>query len=110
MSKRSKYSKNYICTSGIRTVAAGHKMVAEGWALFEEAVSGAGEGDLPQLLRSLKGMTTPTPTPPPGPTPPPQGTPPPVQMDVDAPLPSPSRVKKEGGTGTVIKKSSQKLS
>ena len=71
-------------------MAAGHRMIAEGWGMFEEAVSAAGEGDLPQLLRSLRGMTTPTPPP---------GTPPP-QMNVQpSPTPpTPSLVKKEGGT------------
>ena len=33
-------------------------MVADGWALFEEAIKGAGEGDLPWLLRHLRGVTT----------------------------------------------------
>ena len=46
-------------------VASGHRMVADGWAMFEEAIEGAGEGDLPQLLRHLRGVTTPTPPPPP---------------------------------------------
>ena len=30
-------------------------MVADGWALFEEAIKGAGEGDLPELLHHLRG-------------------------------------------------------
>ena len=47
----------------MRTVAAGHRMVADGWAMFEEAIEGAGEGDLPQLLHHLRGVTTPTPPP-----------------------------------------------
>ena len=38
-------------------------MVVDGWTLFEEAIEGAGEGDLPQLLHHLRGMTTPTPPP-----------------------------------------------
>ena len=38
----------------------GHRMVADGWALFEEAIEGAGEGDLPQLLCHHRGVTTPT--------------------------------------------------
>ena len=33
--------------------------------MFKEAVEAAGTGDLPQLLRSLRGMTTLTPPPPP---------------------------------------------
>ena len=56
----------------VRKVAAGHKMVsqghaavAEGWQLFEEAVEEAGPGDLPNLLRQLKGKMTPTQMPPP---------------------------------------------
>ena len=44
-------------------IAAGHRMVADGWALFEEAIEGAGEGDLQQLLHHLRGVTTPTPPP-----------------------------------------------
>ena len=44
----------------VRTVAAGYRMVANGWALFKEAIEGAGEGDLPQLLHHLRGVTTPT--------------------------------------------------
>ena len=39
----------------MRMVAAGHRMVANGWAMFEQAIEGAGEGDLPQLLCHLKG-------------------------------------------------------
>ena len=35
-------------------------MVADGWALFEEAIEGAGEGDLLQLLCHLRGVMTPT--------------------------------------------------
>ena len=56
-----------VFISAIRTVAAGHKLVADGWALFESVCSEAGPGELPQLLRSLKMTTTPTPatTPPP---------------------------------------------
>ena len=44
----------------MRMIAAGHRMVANGWALFEEAIEGAGEGDLPQLLCHLRGVTTST--------------------------------------------------
>ena len=39
-------------------------MIAEGWEIFEEVVEAAGTGDLPQLLRSLRVMTMPTPPPP----------------------------------------------
>ena len=77
----------FIFVSAVRTLAARHKMIAEGWQLFDEAVEDAGAGDLPQLLRSIKGMTTPQP-----PTPPP--------MDSSAarsPMPSPSPVKREPG-------------
>ena len=42
----------------MRTVAAGHQMVADGWAMFEEAIEGAGEGDLPQLLPHLRRVMT----------------------------------------------------
>ena len=59
-------------------------MVEQGWDLFEEAVKDAGSGDLLQLLRSIKMMTTPPPA-----TPPPK-------MDVSEVTPSP--VKKEPGT------------
>ena len=45
----------------MRTVKAGHQMVAQGWDLFEESVKDAGVGDLPQLLRSIKMVTTPPP-------------------------------------------------
>ena len=60
-------------------VAEGHRMVAQGWTLFEEAVGTAGPGDLPQLLCHLKGVTTPTPPPTPAPAPGPAGQ---VPMDV----------------------------
>ena len=36
-------------------------MVAEGWTLFERTCEEVGQGELPQLLRQLKGVTTPTP-------------------------------------------------
>ena len=78
-------------------MAAGHRMVAEGWAMFEEAVSSAGDGDLPQLLHSLRGMMMPTPPPP---ATPPPSTPPPQQMDAMEQSPLPSPVKKEGGSGS----------
>ena len=81
----------------VRKVAAGHKMVAqghatvaEGWELFEEAAEEAGPGDLPNLLRQLKGKTTPTQMP----TPPPQAS----RMEVGekTPMPPPaSPIKKE---------------
>ena len=41
-------------------IAVGHRMVVDGWTLFEEAIEGAGEGDLPQLLCHLRGVMTPT--------------------------------------------------
>ena len=72
----------FTCVSAVRTVAAGHKMVAEGWALFKEVVNQAGAGDLPQLLQSIRTMTTP----------PPQGA-----SDITVMTPGPSPVKKEGG-------------
>ena len=78
----------FTYVSAVRTVATGHKMVAEGWALFEEAVSQTGAGDLPQLLQSIRTMTTPPPL-----TTPPQGT----LMDITVTTPRPSPVKKEGG-------------
>ena len=78
----------FTCVSVVCTAAAGHKMVVEGWALFEEAVNQAGAGDLPQLLWSIRTMTTP----------PPLTTPPPAaQMDITAMTPGPSPVKKGVG-------------
>ena len=44
----------------VRTVAEGHRMVVQEWALFEEAMETAGAGEMPQLLCHLRGMTTPT--------------------------------------------------
>ena len=38
-------------------------MVIEGWMLFERTCEEVGPGELPQLLRQLKGATTPTPAP-----------------------------------------------
>ena len=43
----------------VRTVAAGHRMIADGWAMFEEVVEAAGTGDLPQLFRLLRGWWCP---------------------------------------------------
>ena len=53
----------------VRTVAEGHRMVMQGWALFEEAMETAGAMDLPQLLHHLRGVTTPIPPPAPVPVP-----------------------------------------
>ena len=36
-------------------------MVSDRWAAFENACANAGPGELPQLLRSLKGKTNPSP-------------------------------------------------
>ena len=78
-------------------------MIAEGWDMFEEAVEEAGTGDLPQLLRLLRGMMTPTPPPPP--TPPPavpmqsQSTTEAVPMEV-AGVSGQSPVKKEEGASS----------
>ena len=47
--------------SAVRTVAAGHRMVTEGWTLFEHTCEEVGPGELPQLLRQLKSAMTPTP-------------------------------------------------
>ena len=68
-------------------VASGHRMVANGWAMFEEAIEGAGEGDLPQLLHHLRGVTIPTS--PPLPPQPQQESAPPSDSQ-----PTPSPVKK----------------
>ena len=43
------------------TVAAGHRMVTEGWTLFQRMCEEVGPGELPQLLRQLKSAMTPTP-------------------------------------------------
>ena len=59
-------SIHVFCISAVRTVAAGHRMVEEGWTLFEETCEEVGPGELPQLLRQLKSATTPSP----GPSPP----------------------------------------
>ena len=75
------------CISAVRTVKAGHKLVAEGSELFKDVVSNAGAGDLPQLLRSTKTTTTP------------QLATPPPKLDGSTATPSPSPVKKEEGTG-----------
>ena len=58
-------------------------MIAERWELFEEAVEEGAPGDLPALLRQLKGKTTPPP-------------PTPVDLTQDMPVttPSPSPAKK----------------
>ena len=56
-------SIHVFCISAIRTVAAGHRMVAEGWTLFEQTCEEVGPGELPQLLRQLKSATTPSPGP-----------------------------------------------
>ena len=65
-------------------------MVADGWTMFEEAIEEAGEGDLPQLLHHLRGVTTPTlPPPPPQPPQPQQESAPPSDSQ-----PTPSLVKK----------------
>ena len=47
--------------SAVHKVAAGHRMVTEGWTLFERTCEEVGPGELPQLLRQLKSVTTPTP-------------------------------------------------
>ena len=92
----------------VRTVAAGHRMIAEGWKMFKEAVEAAGTGDLPQLLRSLRGMTMLTPPPPPTPTPPPAAAGPlkqqgatAVPMEV-AGVSGVSPVKKEGASSEAV--------
>ena len=48
--------------SAVCKVAEGHRMVAEGWTLFKQTCEEVGPGELPQLLRQLKGSTTPSPT------------------------------------------------
>ena len=72
-------------------IAEGHKTVAEGWRMFEEAVDESMPRDLPQLLRQLKEKT--------------MLTPPPSPMDIGQAIgqtqpvpPMPSPVKMEGGS------------
>ena len=66
----------------VRKVAVGHRMVAEGWKMFEEAVEEGAPGDLPALLRHLKGKTT-------------LSSPTPIEISEDtqesAPSPSPAK-------------------
>ena len=52
----------FLSFAGIRTVARGHEMVAQGWAAFERTCTEVGVGELPQLLQYVKTHTTPTPT------------------------------------------------
>ena len=81
--------------AAIRTVPEGHQMVADGWRLFEEAIASMGAGDLPQLLRNVRTMTTPPPPPPPPqPSPQPEGT----STGPDAGTPTPMDV----GPGTSV--------
>ena len=75
--------------AGHTMILKGHKTVAEGWRMFEEAVNESMPGDLPQLLRQLKEKTTPMT--------------PPSPMDIgqgsqpSQPVPAtPSPVKREG--------------
>ena len=60
------YYCNYVF-SAVRKVAEGHRLVSEGWTLFECTCEEVGPGELPKLLRQLKGATTPTPAPEPSP-------------------------------------------
>ena len=60
------YYCNYVF-SAVRKVAEGHRLVSEGRTLFERTCEEVGPGELPQLLRQLKGATTPTPAPEPSP-------------------------------------------
>ena len=48
-------------------MAEGHRLVSEGWTLFERMCEEVGPGELPQLLRQLKGAMTPTLAPDPSP-------------------------------------------
>ena len=77
--------------SGHSIIAEGHKNVAVGWRMFEEAVDESMPGELSQLLRQLKEKT--------------MSTPPPSPMDIGQasgqtqPVPAtPSPVKMEGGS------------
>ena len=77
--------------SGHSMIVEGHKNVAEGWRMCEEAVDESVSGELSQLLRQLKEKTMPTP--------------PPFPMNIGQatgqtqPVPGmPSQVKTEGGS------------
>ena len=73
-------------------------MVAQWWALFEEAVEGAGEGDLLNLLHHLRGVMTPMP-------PPPQQAPAPMdvqQRETTTPRPSPVKEENRGDWPVVV--------
>ena len=52
----------FLSFAAIRTVARGHKMVAQGCAVFERTCTEVAVGELPQLLQYVKTHTTPTPT------------------------------------------------
>ena len=49
--------------AGHTMILEGHKTVAEGWRMFEEAVDESVPRDLPQLLQQLKEKTKPMPPP-----------------------------------------------
>ena len=49
--------------AGHTMISEGHKTVAEGWRMFEEAVNKSMPRDLPQLLWQLKEKTMPMPPP-----------------------------------------------
>ena len=85
----------YLIFLAVRTVAAGHRMIVEGWKMFEEAVEAAGTCDLPQLLRSLRRMTMPTPPPPP--------TPPAVPVESQSTIAVPMEVTGVSGESPVKK-------
>ena len=64
VSKEIKYKLHVLLyVAAICTVAAGHKMISDGWIMFKKTCLEVGTGELPQLLRSLKLTTTPTSTP-----------------------------------------------
>ena len=70
VSKEMKYKLHILLyVAAIRTVAAGHKMISDGWIMFKKTCLEVGTGELPQLLRSLKLTTIPTSTPIPTPIP-----------------------------------------
>ena len=80
------HCSGYKGAAGHKLVTQGHAAVVEGWQLFEEAVGDAGPSDLPNLLRQLKGKTTPTQMPPPQQ---------PLPMEVESMPPPASPIKKE---------------
>ena len=76
----------YLFILAIQTVTKGHKLVVDGWALFEQTCKETAPDKLRQLLHSLKMFTTPTPPPTPTKDEPMEGT------SAEAPAPAPVKI------------------